>query len=59
MKILVTIKYRILFPYPNVSINDLYEENQKEEYYSDEYVVSVNLESIWGAHGRQAPGVRD
>jgi hypothetical protein len=43
----ITIRYKILFPYPNVSINDLYEENQKEEYYSDEYVVSVNLDSIW------------
>jgi hypothetical protein len=43
----IVIKYKILFPYSNISITDLYEENQKEEYYSDEYAVSVNLDSIW------------
>jgi hypothetical protein len=43
----ILIRYKILFPYPNVSIVGLYKENQKEEYYSDEYAVSVNLDSIW------------
>jgi hypothetical protein len=46
MKVL-EIKYRIILPYPCLSIENLYDINYEHKRYTEEYILRVDLSNIW------------
>jgi hypothetical protein len=43
----IIIKYRVLLPYSGITINDLYNGELKDQYYTDEYCVSIDINQVF------------
>lgn len=46
------IKYRILLPHENITIEDLYLRNNENLKYSEEYIISVDLKKLWDSEAK-------